>query len=50
MLFSPGVVALAIKAVRRVGEFSELRSLWDVVRLAPEWLRGIDELIDRLSR
>jgi hypothetical protein len=50
VLFSPGVVALAAKAVRRVGEFSELRHLWDTVRLAQEWLRGVEALRGRLQR
>jgi tetratricopeptide (TPR) repeat protein len=50
VLFSPGVVALAAGAVRRVGEFSELRQLWDTVHLGPEWLRGVEELIGRLQR
>src|SRR5262249_51768495 len=49
ILFSPGVVALAVKAVRRVGEYSELRQLWDTVHLATEWLQGVEGLIDRLS-
>jgi hypothetical protein len=48
MLFSPGVVALAAAAVRRVGEFSELRQLWDTVRLGQEWLRGVEALCSRL--
>ena len=50
VFFSPGVVAMAAAAVRRVGEFSELRQLWDTVRLAPEWLHGVEALIGRLQR
>ncbi len=48
ILFSPGVVAMAAAAVRRVGDFSELRQLWDTVRLAPEWLSGVEALLGRL--
>jgi hypothetical protein len=48
VLFSPGVVALAA-AVRRVGDFSELRHLWDTVRLGREWLRGVEALHSRLG-
>lgn len=47
-LFSPGLVALAARAVRRVGDSSELRQLWDTVRLSQEWLRGVDALHGRL--
>lgn len=50
VLFSPGVVALAAAAVRQVGEFSELRHLWDTVRLSQEWLRGVEALHSRLQR
>jgi Domain of unknown function (DUF4259) len=50
ILFSPGVVAMATRAVRRVGEFSELRHLWDTVRRGSEWLRGVEGLIGRLER
>jgi hypothetical protein len=50
VLFSPGVVALATTAVRRVGEFSELRQLWDTVRLGPQWLQGVEGLINRLQQ
>jgi hypothetical protein len=49
VLFSPGVVAMAAAAVRRVGEFSELRQLWDTVHLGQEWLRGVQELHSRLQ-
>ncbi len=48
VLFSPGVVAMAAAAVRRVGDFSELRQLWETVRLAPEWLPGVEALLGRL--
>jgi hypothetical protein len=50
VLFSPGVVALAATAVRRVGEFSELRHLWDTVHLGQEWLRGVEALHGRLQQ
>lgn len=46
---SPGVVQLAREAVGRVGRHSELRQLWDTVRLAPEWLRGVEDLQQRLQ-
>jgi hypothetical protein len=49
-LFSPGVVMLAATAVRRVGEFSELRQLWDSVGLGQEWFRGVEALHSRLQR
>jgi hypothetical protein len=49
MDFTPGVVMLAARAVRRVGEFSELRQLWDQVGLGQEWLRGVQALHERLS-
>jgi hypothetical protein len=49
VLFSPGVVMLAATAVRRVGEFSELRQLWDAVKLSQEWLAGVDGLCSRLQ-
>jgi hypothetical protein len=48
--FTPGVVRLAAEAVQRVGEFSELRQLWDTVRLGQEWLVGVKELHSRLQR
>jgi hypothetical protein len=49
MGFTLGVVMLAARAVRRVGEFSELRQLWDAAGLGQEWLRGVEALHDRLS-
>jgi hypothetical protein len=49
LIMSPGVIAMAAKAVRRVGEFSELRQLLDTVRLGPEWLRGVEALLARLQ-
>jgi Domain of unknown function (DUF4259) len=48
-LFSPGVAMLAAAAVQRVGQFSELRQLWDTARLGQEWLRGVEELHGRLQ-
>jgi hypothetical protein len=48
VLFSPGVVAMAAAAVRRVGEFSELRHLLDTVRLSEAWLPGVEALHSRL--
>lgn len=48
--FTPGVVMFAERAVRRVSENSELRHLWDVVHMAPQWLRGVEALRARLSQ
>jgi hypothetical protein len=49
VLFSPGVVRLAAAAVHRVGEFSELRQLWDAVHLGKEWVCGVAALCGRLQ-
>jgi tetratricopeptide (TPR) repeat protein len=48
VVFSPGVIGLAAKAVKRVGEFSELRSFWDTVGEGQDWLRGVEDLHSRL--
>jgi hypothetical protein len=43
-------VALAIQAVARVREESELRSLWETDDECPQWLADVDDLLSRLER
>jgi hypothetical protein len=43
-------VELAVQAVTRVREESELRDLWDDSDDGPRWLAGVDDLLSRLGR
>jgi hypothetical protein len=43
-------VELAVQAVRRVREESELRDLWEDAGDSAQWLAGLDDLLSRLAR
>jgi uncharacterized protein DUF4259 len=43
-------VALAVQAVGRVREESELRELWEADDDCAHWLAGVDDLLSRLGR
>jgi hypothetical protein len=49
MLFSPGVVRLAIEGMKRVCDHSQLREVWDASGRAEDWLRAADNLQARLQ-
>ena len=49
LAFSPGIVALAGAAVRRVSEHSELRDRHGAAGTLPAWLRTLAELQARLQ-
>lgn len=42
-------VALAIQAVTRVREESELRELWEMDDECPQWLADVDDLLSRVE-
>ena len=48
-LVSPGLVAFAADAVRRVADFSELRILVEASGLKEKWMPGIEDLHRRLQ-
>jgi hypothetical protein len=43
-------IALAVQAVSRIREESELRDLWDETGDAPHWLAEVDDLLVRLRQ
>jgi hypothetical protein len=43
-------IELAVRAVSRVREESELREIWDAAGNRSEWLADVDDLLSRLGR